>query len=183
MHLANILAQREERWLARRRMAERHSGGALAQGRVVSVLTLTLNIPGADKNLPGAAAALTLLQKRLRDALAASAACIVEEQQGQGADGPHWLAAVDMDALRLKALCVTLEEEHVLGRLADMDVMDAEGQPVNRAHIGCAPRRCFVCAAPAALCRREQRHSREELLRYVEALLRLTTASEEGCHV
>lgn len=124
----------------------------------------TLNIPKPDKNLLGADAALCQLRAAL---------CVAWQRLGQtgdecrfaGPDGPAWIAAVRMlDAMIPKQLAVEVEENHVLGRLADADVMDSQGQPVNREHLAGtptavdggaaqrrrAPRQCFLCPGQPA---------------------------------
>ena len=179
MDFCQLLAERERRWNTRLSLAGLYN---------CPVLSLTLNIPGPDKNLPGADAALGQLRAALCAAVTAAGGRLVDECRFAGPDGPAWLAAVRMDAMTLKQLAMAVEENHVLGRLADADVMDAQGQPVNREHLagtptavdgaaapGRAPRQCFLCSRPASLCRREGRHSLEELLDVVRNMLRLAS--------
>ena len=199
MDLCQLLAERERRWNKRLSLAGMYN---------CPVLSLTLNIPGPSKNLPGADAALSQLRTALCCAVENAGGSLVDECRLSGPDGPGWVAAVRMDARDLKRAAVAVEESHVLGRLADADVMDAQGQPVNRAHLaagdgareilpgkespdspdsqgrghgqsGYAPRRCFLCSQPASLCRREQRHSLEDLLAAVRGLLRLAERASE----
>ena len=188
MDFCQLLAERERRWNTRLSLAGLYN---------CPVLSLTLNIPGPDKNLPGADAALGQLRAALCAAVAAAGGRLVDECRFAGPDGPAWLAAVRMDAMTLKQLAMAVEENHVLGRLADADVMDAQGQPVNREHLagtptavdgaaapGRAPRQCFLCSRPASLCRREGRHSLEELLDMVRNMLRLASEAagqEQPC--
>lgn len=180
MDLCQLLAERERRWNTRLSLAGNYN---------CPVLSLTLNIPGPDKNLPGAEAAFRQLRSALCAAVAAAGGALADECRFSGPDGPAWVAAVRLDAIVLKELAVAVEENHPLGRLADADVMNAQGQPVNREHLdavpdaqsrdgehgerkGRAPRRCFLCAKPASLCRRERTHSLEELLAVVRGMLR-----------
>lgn len=199
MDFVQLLAERERRWNKRLDMAGMHA---------CPVLSLTLNIPGPDKNLPGAEAALHILRAALREAVLMAGGTLLEECRLFGPDGPCWIAAVNMDALVLKDLAVAVEEQHFLGRLADADVMTAQGQPLNREHLpavaagdagsgkisdraeedgqppqgerkGRAPRQCFLCSRPASLCRREGRHSLEDLLAAVRGMLRLASQNAE----
>ena len=188
MDFCQLLAERERRWNTRLSLAGLYN---------CPVLSLTLNIPGPDKNLPGADAALGQLRAALCAAVAAAGGRLVDECRFAGPDGPAWIAAVRMDVMDLKQLAVAVEENHVLGRLADADVMDAQGQPVNREHLAenpdavdgglaqwRAPRQCFLCSRPASLCRREGRHSLEELLAVVHSTLRLASEAagqEQPC--
>lgn len=188
MEFCQLLAERERRWNKRLSLAGLYN---------CPVLSLTLNIPGPEKNLPGAEAALGQLGAELRAAVKAAGGQMVDECRLSGPDGPGWVAAVRMDATALKELAVAVEENHALGRLADADVMDAQGHPVNREHLagaftaveggaarGREPRRCFLCSRPASLCRREGRHSIEELLAAVRGMLRLASENagqEQAC--
>ena len=181
MDLCQLLDERERRWNTRLSLAGLYN---------CPVLSLTLNIPGPDKNLPGADAALGQLRAALCAAVEAAGGVVADECRLSGPDGPAWIAAVRMDAMALKELAVAVEENHVFGRLADADVMDAQGQPLNREHLaalatadaatrnggavqGRAPRQCFLCSRPASLCRREGRHSLEDLLAAVRQMLGL----------
>ena len=186
MDFCQLLAERERRWNTRLSLADIYN---------CPVLSLTLNIPGPDKNLPGADAALSQLRAALCAAVESAGGKVVDECRFAGPDGPAWVAAVRMDAMALKQLAVAVEETHILGRLADADVMTAQGQPLNREHLaalatadaatrnggavqGRAPRQCFLCSRPASLCRREGRHSLEDLLAAVRQMLGL--ASEKA---
>ena len=186
MDFCQLLAERERRWNTRLSLADIYN---------CPVLSLTLNIPGPDKNLPGADAALSQLRAALCAAVESAGGKVVDECRFAGPDGPAWIAAVRMDAMALKQLAVAVEETHILGRLADADVMTAQGQPLNREHLadkavaggvaqGRAPRRCFLCCRPACLCRREGRHSLEDLLVVVRSMLRLASQNagqEQAC--
>ena len=52
--------------------------------------------------------------------------------------------AVSIPAGQIKELCTALEEEHPLGRLFDMDVIDTDGHKLERKD----ERGCMVCGAP-----------------------------------
>ena len=77
---------------------------------------------------------------------------------------------VDMPALEVKRLCCSIEDEHPLGRLMDIDVVchfDRSGEislkPLSREDIGLAGRHCLLCDKPARECMRAHRHSPEEI--------------------
>ena len=170
--LAAILVEREARWNMRRELAAEHGQ---------PVLSLTLNIPGADKNPAGSAQAFDSLRQALGRAIVrhcGHAACFAAETERAGVDGPCWIAAVNLDPAQLKALCVAVEEDHPLGRLADADVLNALGQPVNRADVGLPARHCFLCEAPASLCRRQGKHAPEEIMAHVHGLLALALSAD-----
>ena len=67
--------------------------------------------------------------------------------------------SVDMDAKALKVFCVKIEEATPLGRLFDMDVLDADGSKLDRD----GQRGCIVCGAPGRGCAAGRVHSVPEL--------------------
>ena len=169
MPLAAILEAREQRWRTKRELAQRFRA---------CVLSLCLNIPGPDKNLPGIERAFALLRAALRAAHArelrrggSGHAAVMHEATGTGADGPFHLIVSPLPDFTLKRMAVRLEREHPLGRLADIDILTQAGKPVSRADLGLAPRTCFLCGEPAALCRQEKRHPQHLLVNFTVALL------------
>ena len=168
MSLSAILEARERRWQTKLELARRFHA---------CVLSLCLNIPGPDKNLPGVEQALALLWAALRKAharelqLAHGERAILHEMHGTGADGPYRLMLSPLPGVTLKRMAVKLEHEHPLGRLADIDILTQAGEPVSRMDLGLPPRSCFLCDEPAALCRQGKKHSQELLMRFVASLL------------
>lgn len=152
-----ILDAREARWLRRQELCR--------QG---TLLTLTMNVPGPDKNLPdwnGAHRKVSaMLQEDLREHL------LFFEERGTPA-GIESHFATDLPPSDLKKYVVVLEEKHPVGRLLDADVMNIRGEVVGREDLGLPLRRCFCCDRPAMLCAREERHSLEELLSCAEKFL------------
>ena len=177
--LQAILEAREQRWRTKQDLARRFRA---------CVLSLCLNIPGPDKSPPGVERAFALLQAALREAHAlefqrhaaratsektprARCAAIIYETNGTGADGTHWLMASPLPGSTLKRMAVRLEYRHPLGRLADIDILTQTGESLSRADLGLPPRRCFLCDAPAMLCRRRKQHPQEMLINFTTALL------------
>ena len=171
--MSSILEARERRWRTKQTLARRFRA---------CVLSLCLNIPGPDKNPPGAERAFVFLQAALRAAharalrrrhatSAARRKVRLYEMRGSGADGLYWLLLSPLPGSTLKRMAVRLERAHPLGRLADIDVLTQTGEPVSRVDLGLPPRACFLCGEPAALCRRSRRHSQEMLMAFVAALL------------
>ena len=159
MSLTAILDARERRWQTKQTLARRFRS---------CVMSLCLNIPGADKNPPGAERAFALLCAALRNACCSA---IVHEVTGHGADGSYWLMVSPLPGSVLKHMAVRLEREHPLGRLADIDVITSACEPLSRADLGLPPRACFLCDEPAMLCRQRKSHSQERLMVFVTALL------------
>lgn len=160
-----ILKAREQRWLRRHALALHHDA---------PVLTLCLNIPGSQKNLPGTDRAFARLLQNLRESIAAVSSTkvlVTYEESGLNEDGPFCHIVCSLPAGSLKQLAVEMENTHPLGRLADADVMDAKGNAVSRVHMGLPPRTCFLCHELPAVCRRAQHHSPQEIMDFVHKLL------------
>jgi holo-ACP synthase CitX len=96
----------------------------------------------------------------------------------RGHDGPAAFITTKTDAEIIKRLCIEAEETIPFGRILDIDVMDYEGKPISRNDLGLAPRKCFICDNPAALCVSRKLHSSEEIYTYVERIKEQITASK-----
>lgn len=68
-----------------------------------------------------------------------------------------------MPLLEAKRIAVNIEDTHPLGRLFDIDIINADGVPVSRDAIGEKPRRCLVCDHEARYCMRMRWHTQEEI--------------------
>ena len=68
-----------------------------------------------------------------------------------------------MPLLEAKGIAVNIEDTHPLGRLFDIDIINADGVPVSRDAIGEKPRRCLVCDQEARYCMRMRWHTQEEI--------------------
>lgn len=75
--------------------------------------------------------------------------------------------AIDLPARKIKDLCTDLEENHPLGRLFDMDVIDTDGRKLERK----TQRGCIVCGAPGRYCAASRAHSVEQLQAVTTQLL------------
>lgn len=61
-----------------------------------------------------------------------------------------------------QALC-EIEDCHPLGRLFDMDVIDATGVPISRSDAQRPARKCLMCDNEARVCMRNNTHTQSEL--------------------
>ncbi len=131
-----------------------------------AVVSLTVNWPGPEKDSPKA----RLIHRAGTDALrSAFAGRIIYEELRELATGGEAYYIVNDDAKAVKAAACAIEEAHPLGRLFDIDVHgDA---PISRTELGYEPRRCMVCGGETLVCRRQQRHTPEELEGCIDAML------------
>jgi holo-ACP synthase CitX len=156
--LQAILDGREARWLRRRELC--------GQG---ALLTLVMNVPGPEKNLPLWNEAHHRVTNFLKTDLGDRTRFFERRESPAGAES-HFVT--EMSASELKRYAVLLEESHPIGRLLDLDVMDAQGNVMDRNALDLPPRRCFCCGKAARICSRAGTHSLEELLCRAEALLK-----------
>ena len=77
----------------------------------------------------------------------------------------------DLPALDAKRVTCDIEDSHPLGRLFDIDVMDADGAPISRQTVGGEPRRCLLCDHEARWCMRNHSHTQEELMNHIQQLI------------
>lgn len=155
---------------ARERRAEMQR--MLLNGHSQPVVSLTLNIPGPVKVFHHVPEAFDEGCRRVEALLAREGISISDQLETRAKTGYEMLYSVSGNAETLKALMVTLEEQDMLGRLFDIDVLDANGRQMGRSDIGAQPRRCLLCAAPAHACARSRQHSVEELTDEIQRILR-----------
>ena len=162
--LSAMLAAREARALRQRDLLARFH---------VPLLSYTLNIPGPVKTSADIRRAFDAGLDALTAALAKrNIPCIAREERHE-ATGDEAILALRAAPEEIKSIAVTLEETHPLGRLFDMDVLDAAGEKITRP----IPRRCLLCGRQAQDCARSRRHSVTQLQEAVVQLLRAGCAA------
>ena len=119
-----------------------------------AVICFCMNIPGPIKTKATIRYAFDvgadrLLQTLKENHIVLFAQCMYHEKTGD-----ELLLCADADAHTLKNLCSTIEEEHPLGRLFDMDVLDVNGEKCSRPRY----RKCLLCDQQAQVCARTRAH-------------------------
>jgi holo-ACP synthase len=140
--------------------------------RAGSVVVVSGNLPGPDKNRPG----LEALVRRSLGALSARGVNFTPTFAGTDLLGPYRVLVASELALTLKPVTVELERDLPGGRVLDLDVLTLDGDPVDRRSLGLEPRCCYVCDRPARECILLSRHSLAELLAAVDSHLALAHA-------
>ena len=125
---------------------------ALLQHHGCPVISFTMNIAGPVKTSP-------LIRRAFREGLAALDAALeayplLSREVIHEITGDEALFSMDADASVLKALCTALEEGSPMGRLFDMDVLDAGGRKLERSRERC----CLVCGKPGRSCAARRLH-------------------------
>lgn len=168
--LDELLASRDARHAMQQKLMAEHSGKTL--------VCLTVVMPGSVKrnqqSLIVARAAVEAMRKAynisddllpetelLTNELKTEAGeCLVERDLNTGYEA---YLITPLPLLEAKRVAVDIEDTHPLGRLFDIDVIDAQGIPVSRDRVGGQPRRCLVCDHEARYCMRMRWHTQEEI--------------------
>ena len=155
----------------------REQRAALQNSLLVScrcpLVSFSLNIPGPVKVLPLVPEAFDAGISKIEDALADQGLPVVRREQVIQATGLEAMWAVETaGAVRLKTLMAAIEDGGGLGRLFDIDVLDAGGKKLSREDLGLPPRKCLLCEQPAHACARSRTHTVMELTEQIESILR-----------
>jgi holo-ACP synthase len=172
--LTQMLAAREERVHRQRIWLKRHGG---------SLISFCINMPGEIKDNAEAhqlqASGVLAVQRELKSlgwpALA--------HASWRHITGPEAFWSVAIPAEKLKIAMITLEQQHPLGRLFDLDVLQADGRSLSRREFDLPPRRCLICNELAAACGRSRRHNQEELQAHIRQILHTYLSTQEERHV
>ena len=162
--LEQLLLSRDRRVEHQRELLEKFPGASL--------ICFTVMLPGPVKrdwrSLIIADAGLIAISQAFAGHLAGGPIMYKEERDLETGFEAYFV--VDMRPLEVKRLCCSIEDEHPLGRLMDIDVVchfDRSGEislkPLSREDIGLAARHCLLCDKPARECMRAHRHSPEEI--------------------
>lgn len=148
--VADVLSARDAR-------VERQKRMLLAHG--LPLISFTMNIAGEIKRDAWIEQAFLEGVRRIENALASDGIVVAAREKTLAFTGCEALWAVDAPAQELKARMCSIEEMDALGRLFDIDVIDAEGCKLERP----MERRCLICGGPVRACARSRAHSAREL--------------------
>ena len=157
--LAQMLERREARFAAQQTLLTRF-GRTLAQ--------LTLVNPGPFKDTAQARFVFDQGLGALQEALNQAGFAVLAFEGSYYATGPEMLVAIDADPLSVKRKMLEIEERHPLGRLWDVDVIDALGASVSRQRLDLPARLCLLCDEAAHACARSGVHALHDLQRVVQ---------------
>lgn len=156
---ADLLLVREQRE-QRRMQASRYMDQTL--------ICLSLNIPGPEKQPPGAEKLFGWGLRQVLELLPLVESC----SHGHDLLGPWALLGTCQNSRQMKRQAVALEHAMQAGRLLDIDVYDPEGCQVGRRELGMPARPCLICDCAAVDCMRRQQHCPTELKARVDELLK-----------
>ena len=143
---------------ARSRRAERQKA-LLATPGARCLISFSLNIPGEIKCFP---LAVRAFEEGLREIRAAvSSRDLLSFEESRENTGPEAFFLLDADAPEIKRKMTSIEENHGLGRLFDIDVLGPDAVLLSRSGFGLPPRSCLICGENAKACARNRTHSME----------------------
>ena len=157
--LQEMLAARDDRALRQERLLNEHH---------LPLISFTMNIAGSIKNDADIRRAFGEGERWIQAHLKRQAVPVMAFERKMVATGCEAIWAVSADAAWLKGQMTAMEESCPLGRLFDIDVIDAEGQHLSRG----AERTCLICGGPVRACARSRKHPAEELFGKAKEIIR-----------
>ena len=148
--VADVLSARDAR-------VERQKRMLLAHG--LPLISFTMNIAGEIKRDAWIERAFLEGVRRIENVLAADGIPVAARERTLAFTGCEEIWTADAPAQELKARMCAIEEMVALGRLFDIDVIDADGRKLERP----MERRCLICGGPVRACARSRAHSALEL--------------------
>lgn len=133
-----------------------------------NLVSMTMNIPGPKKNSEAISKAFARAYFGLVEVLKFEGYIINHIEFSNEISGPIGFVSTEGQGNELKRLLVLYENSTTIGRLLDIDLINADKGLISRSDLELSPRKCFLCDEPANFCRRIQSHTYEELLEYVE---------------
>ncbi len=146
-----ILDLREKRDQFERELLQRTQG---------TLVTIRGNYPGEDKRDYHATMVVREMEKILQEKFPASF-----KEETNTKEGLMVYLMIEDNPERIKKTCIQLEDEHGLGRLADLDVR-SQDKTWSREDFHHKRRKCYLCEKDAVICTRSQAHNRQDILDY-----------------
>ena len=157
--LHELLASRDARHATQQKLLAEHSGKTL--------VCLTVVVPGSVKrnhqSLTAAHAAVEAMRKAFHINSSSHDHTSLPFIERDLETGYEAYLITPTPLLEAKRIAVQIEDTHPLGRLFDIDIINADGVPVSRETIGEKPRRCLICEHEARYCMRMRWHTQEEI--------------------
>ena len=121
------------------------------------IISFTMNIAGPVKTSPLIERAFFEGVRLIRESLQENS--IAHQEINVNATGCEAIFSVNDKASKIKDICTDIEDNLSVGRFFDMDVIDVDGNKLERKNV----RGCFVCGAPGRNCAASRAHSVTEL--------------------
>ncbi len=159
INLSQMLERRELRARKQQEFLQKHDS---------PLVSFTMNIPGPIKTNELIRRAFDIGEILLLEGLNHIHAEILDAHEVHDDTGDELLLAVsNTEAESLKDLAMTIENSSDIGRLFDIDVIDANGNKLSRETF----RKCIICDKQAQECARSRNHSVIEMQNAIENML------------
>lgn len=124
-----------------------------------TVISFCMNIPGPVKTNTDIRKAFDAGASEISAVLSMQKLYVLAQCSFHDKTGDELLLCVNGDAVLMKKLMCEIEENHPLGRLYDIDVLDQNGTKLSRPSF----RKCILCDCQAQECARSRKHSVDEM--------------------
>lgn len=155
-----LLESREKRWQLQRQLIQDNPG--------LTLVCLTVIMPGNVKRNAQSLVVAHAAVEAIQEAFVQSIQWQREQDLSTGYEGYY---LVDMSMIACKRLACEIEDNHPLGRLFDIDVINTHVEPVSRSVIGREGRKCLLCDHDARYCMRNHTHTRDELQQKIQQMI------------
>ncbi len=155
-----LLESREKRWQLQRQLIQKNPE--------LTLVCLTVIMPGNVKRNAQSMVVAHAAVEAIQRAFGQSIQWQREQDLSTGYEGYY---LVDMSMIACKRLACEIEDNHPLGRLFDIDVINTHVEPVSRSVIGREGRKCLLCDQDARYCMRNHTHSRDELQQKIQQMI------------
>jgi len=122
-----------------------------------TLITIRPNFPGIEKRNEYANLVSEVLTSEISGKLH-----IFKSLRSSTPEGLIYHLIVEENGLLAKEICINVEEEHPLGRLADIDVRSKD-ITFSRNNFSLGLRKCYLCEDDAIVCVRSMKHSQEDI--------------------
>lgn len=139
------------------------------------ILSFTLNIPGNIKVNEDIEKAFFLGKFAIYEELKNKDISVIDKYEILENTGYGLILSLDSNANFLKNIMINLEENHILGRIFDIDIIDVDFQKLSRKKF----RKCFICDRQAQECARNQTHSIFEVHNKVMSIIKSAISREK----
>ena len=162
--LQEVLRAREERVINQKRLIKKYN---------LPLLSITLNIPGPEKDNAKIRKIYHECLKAVKKELSKKENTkIIYQKEYFSADGPESFLIVEgLPVKELKKTAVKIEDNHPLGRLFDIDVLNERCYKISRQDIGISLRKCIICNDLAINCITSRKHKRKEIIEKVNKMI------------
>jgi holo-ACP synthase / triphosphoribosyl-dephospho-CoA synthase len=160
--LHEILDEKEERVKIQKNLITKYN---------LPLISFTLNIHGNRKNFLLAKVAFKTGIEAIICKLKQSNITYVYKHIYNNPTGSLAFIAVCSTSMYLKTIMCEIEDNHCIGRIFDIDIIDIDFKKVSRKNISHS-RRCFICEEDAFSCSRNRTHSSSIVFKKIITILK-----------